>query len=117
MKWKGLTATDVVVLIGVAVLLTGTLTPALNGSRQTAIRLVCEANAMIGDEAKRNELYRQAEKILIEDVALMPIYHGVFNVLVNPKLKGPALEPNKAGVVTFRGFRFNASEGTVYRTK
>jgi len=26
------------------VLLTGTLTPALNGSRQTAIRLVCEAN-------------------------------------------------------------------------
>jgi peptide/nickel transport system substrate-binding protein/oligopeptide transport system substrate-binding protein len=79
--------------------------------------LVCEANAIIGDEAKRDELYRQAEKILIEDVALMPIYHGVFNVLVNPKLKGPALEPNKAGVVTFRGFRFNSSEGTVYRTK
>lgn len=79
--------------------------------------LVCEANAIIGDEAKRDELYRQAEKILIEDVALVPIYHGVFNVLVNPKLKGPALEPNKAGVVTFRGFRFNSSEGTVYRTK
>jgi len=79
--------------------------------------MVCEANAIIGDEARRNELYRTAEKILIEDVALVPIYHGVFNVLVNPKLKGPALEPNKAGVVTFRGFRFNSSEGQVYRTK
>jgi oligopeptide transport system substrate-binding protein len=79
--------------------------------------LVCEANAVIGDEAKRDELYQKAEKILIEDVGLVPVYHGVFNVLVNPKLKGPALEPNKAGVVTFRGFRFNSSEGTVYRTK
>jgi ABC-type transport system substrate-binding protein len=79
--------------------------------------LVCEANAIIGDEAKRNELYQKAEKILTEDVALVPIYHGVFNVLVNPKLEGPALEPNKSGVVTFRGFRFNSSEGTVYRTK
>jgi ABC-type transport system substrate-binding protein len=79
--------------------------------------LVCEANAIIGDEAKRNELYQAAEKILIEDVALVPIYHPVFNVLVNPRLAGPALEPNAAGVVTFRGVRFNSSESTVYRTK
>jgi peptide/nickel transport system substrate-binding protein/oligopeptide transport system substrate-binding protein len=79
--------------------------------------LVCEANAIIGDEARRDELYRQAEKILIEDAALVPIYHGVFNVLVSPDLKGPALEPNEAGVVTFRGFRFNSSEGQVYRTE
>jgi peptide/nickel transport system substrate-binding protein/oligopeptide transport system substrate-binding protein len=78
--------------------------------------LVCEANAMIGDEDRRNELYRQAEKILIEDVGLVPIYHADFNVLVNPRLAGPALEPNANGVVTFRGFRFNSSEGQVYRT-
>jgi ABC-type transport system substrate-binding protein len=80
-------------------------------------QLVCEANSIIGDEARRNDLYQKAERILIEDVALVPIYHGTFNVLVNPKLKGPALEPNKSGVVTFRGFRFNSSEGQVYRTK
>ncbi len=79
--------------------------------------LVCEANGIIGDEAKRNELYQKAERILIENVGLVPIYHGVFNVLVNPKLKGPALEPNKAGVVTFRGFRFNSSEGQIYRVQ
>ncbi|MHC4646279.1 MAG: hypothetical protein ACYTBJ_12330 [Planctomycetota bacterium] len=41
MKWK---LTDVVVLIAVAVLLMGILVPALNASRQTAIRLVCQAN-------------------------------------------------------------------------
>ena len=77
--------------------------------------LVCEANAIIGDEIKRNELYRQAERILTEDVGLVPIYHGIFNVLASPELTGPALEPNNDGVVTFRGFRFNSSEGTVYR--
>jgi len=78
--------------------------------------LVCEANAIIGDEAKRNDLYQQAEKILIEDVGLVPIYHPTFNVLVRPDLAGPALEPNANGVVTFRGERFNSSESTVYRT-
>jgi len=77
--------------------------------------LVCESNAIIGDEIKRNDLYQQAERILIEDVGLIPIYHGIFNVLVNPELTGPALEPNSQGVVTFRGFRFNSSEGTIYR--
>jgi peptide/nickel transport system substrate-binding protein/oligopeptide transport system substrate-binding protein len=77
--------------------------------------LVCEANAIIGDEAKRNENYRQAERILIEDVALVPIYHGIFNVLASPDLTGPALEPNAQGAKTFRGFRFNSSEGAVYR--
>ena len=79
--------------------------------------LVCEANAIIGDEAKRNELYQQAEKILVEDVGILPIYHADFNVLVNPRLAGEALAPNENGVVTFRGFRFNSSEGQVYRTK
>jgi ABC-type transport system substrate-binding protein len=78
--------------------------------------LTCEANAIIGDEARRDELYRQAEKILVEDVGLIPIYHANFNVMVNPRLAGPALEPNANGVVTFRGFRFNSSEGQVYRT-
>jgi ABC-type transport system substrate-binding protein len=79
--------------------------------------LVCEANAIIGDEDQRNALYQQAERILIEDAALVPIYHGIFNVLARPDMAGPALEPNEAGVVTFRGFRFNSSEGTVYRTQ
>ncbi len=77
--------------------------------------LLCEANVIIGDEDRRNELYRQAEKILIEDVALVPIYHPIFNVMAKPYLAGPALEPNEAGVVTFRGQRFNSSESTVYR--
>jgi len=80
-------------------------------------QLVCEANAVIGDEARRNDLYQKAERILIEDVALAPIYHGIFNAMVTPKIIGPALEPNSAGAVTFRGFRFNSSEGQVYRTQ
>ncbi len=79
--------------------------------------LVCEGNSTMGDPDRRTELYKQAERILIEDVGMIAIYHGVFNVMVNPKFAGPALEPNKAGVVTFRGTRFNSSETTVYKTK
>ncbi|HUW19787.1 MAG TPA: hypothetical protein VMW16_10845 [Sedimentisphaerales bacterium] len=44
MKTKGLTLTELAVVIATIVLLTGVLMPALNGSRETAIRLVCQTN-------------------------------------------------------------------------
>ncbi len=78
---------------------------------------VCKANSLTGDEAQRDQLYQKAEKILIEDVGMVPIYHSILNVLVNPKLKGPVLEPNKAGAVTFRTFIYGSTESLLYRTK
>jgi len=79
--------------------------------------LWCKAGAITGDEAKRNEMYQQAEKILIEDVALIPIYHGNVNVMVSPTLGGPATEPNKAGVRTFWRFVFSHHDPLLYRKK
>ena len=36
-----------------------------------------QAGAVVGDEAKRNQMCQQAEKILVEHVALVPlIYHS-----------------------------------------
>jgi hypothetical protein len=64
-------------------------------------QLLCEAGAIMGDEAQRNELYRTAERILIEDVALVPIYHGIFQAMVKPDIKGPMLEPGEDGVITW----------------
>ncbi len=78
--------------------------------------LLCEAGTIFGDEAKRNELYRKAERILIEDVGLVPIYHGIFVAMVNPYIKGPALEPNEKGVVTWNRFRFTSREALIYRS-
>jgi oligopeptide transport system substrate-binding protein len=79
--------------------------------------LLCEASTIIGDEPKRNELYRQAERILVEDVGILPIYHGIFNAMVKPDIKGPKLEPDKNGNRDWVRFRFASREALVYRAK
>ena len=78
--------------------------------------LLCEAGSILGDEARRNELYQQAERILISDVALVPVYHGIYNALVNPYIKGPMFEPNEEGIVTWNRFRFSSREALIYRS-
>jgi peptide/nickel transport system substrate-binding protein/oligopeptide transport system substrate-binding protein len=79
--------------------------------------LWCKAGAITDSEAKRNEMYQQAEKILMEDTALIPVYHGNMNVMVSPTLGGPAVEPNKAGVRTFWRFVFSHHDPLLYRKK
>jgi ABC-type transport system substrate-binding protein len=79
--------------------------------------LTCEAGAILDDEAKRNDLYRQAERILIEDVALVPIYHGIFVAMVKPDIKGPMLEPGQDGLVTWMRHRFSSRESLIYRAQ
>lgn len=76
--------------------------------------LLCEAGQILNDEPKRNELYQQAERILVEDVALVPIYHGIFNALVKHYVQGPMFEPNSKGQVTWNRFRFSSRESEIY---
>jgi peptide/nickel transport system substrate-binding protein/oligopeptide transport system substrate-binding protein len=63
--------------------------------------LVCEAGSIMGDEDKRNELYAQAESILVRDAALAPIWHPIKNWVVKPYIKGPLFEPDSKGMVRF----------------
>jgi len=79
--------------------------------------LLCESGALLGDEPKRNELYREAERILVEDVALVPLYHGIFVAMVKPDIKGPAVEPGEDGVVKWMRHRFASRESMIYRVK
>jgi len=79
--------------------------------------LLCEAGAILGNEPKRNELYQKAERILVEDVALVPIYHGIFVAMVKPYIKGPMLEPGADGVVTWMRHRFASRESLIYHAK
>ncbi|MBN1964938.1 MAG: hypothetical protein JW910_09840 [Anaerolineae bacterium] len=79
--------------------------------------LVCEAGAITDSESQRNGMYREAEEILIEDVALVPIYHGIVNCMVSPTLGGPAMEPNAAGERTFWRFVFSHHDPLLYRKK
>ncbi len=79
--------------------------------------LLCQAGAITADEAKRNELYQQAERILVEDVALVPIYHGIVNVMAKPDIASPsAFEPNSAGLTTLYLFRFSSRDALLYRS-
>jgi ABC-type transport system substrate-binding protein len=78
--------------------------------------LLCEANSIFGDEDKRNALYKQAERILIEDVGLVPVYHAIFMAMVKPDIAGPMLEPGKDGLVTWMRHRFSSRESLIYRT-
>ena len=78
-------------------------------------QLLCDAQSIMGNEDKRNEMYRQAEKILISDVALVPVWHGIYNALINPDLAGPGLAPNPDGSRTLWRFKFHSTEAQLYR--
>lgn len=79
--------------------------------------LLCQAGQVLGDEAKRIELYQQAEKILVSDVALVPIYHGIFNALVKPDIKGPMLQDEGSSLRNWMRFRFSSREAVIYRVQ
>jgi peptide/nickel transport system substrate-binding protein/oligopeptide transport system substrate-binding protein len=79
--------------------------------------LLCEAGSLLNDEARRNELYQQAERILVEDVALVPIYHPILVALVKPTIKGPMFEANSKGQVTWNRFRFASREALIYKAR
>ncbi len=64
--------------------------------------LVKEADGIIGDEAKRAELYQQAEEILIKDVGGVFLWHPVFTQLWKPYIEGPCLHENTYGILSWQ---------------
>ena len=57
-----------------------------------------EASEFLGDPAERTALFQEAEKILVEDVPGVFVYHGTPAQLIKPWLKGPFLEPDANGI-------------------
>ena len=45
------------------------------------------------DQAKRLDLYQQAEEKIVEDAAWIPLYHGKSNALIKPYVKGYFIPP------------------------
>jgi len=79
-------------------------------------KLLCDAGVIFGDEDQRNTLYRQAERMLIEAAALVPVYHAIFVAMVKPDIRGKMLEPGEDGVVTWMRHRFSSRESLIYRS-
>lgn len=63
--------------------------------------LVREASSFTGDPAERVKMFQDAEKILVEDVGGVFVYHQTPGDLIKPFLKGPALEPDDNGVAAW----------------
>ena len=51
-------------------------------------RLVDEADVIIDNDARRMQLYNQAEQIAVTEVGWLPLYNPTLNVLVRPGLQG-----------------------------
>lgn len=64
--------------------------------------LVKEADGLVGDEAKRADLYQQAEEILIKDVGGVFLWHPIFTQLWKPYIEGPCLHENSYGILSWQ---------------
>ena len=64
--------------------------------------LVAEASSMVGDPAARDQMFRDAERILVEDVGGVFIAHRWQGDLVQPFLQGEGFrEPDSQGIAAF----------------
>lgn len=61
-------------------------------------RLVNEANVMVGDPAARLQMYKDAEKILVEDVGGIFLVHRIQGDLFQPYVAGDCFRPDAQGV-------------------
>lgn len=65
-------------------------------------RLVAEASSMVGDPEAREQMFRDAEKILVDDVGGVFIAHRWQGDLVKPYLQGEGFrEPDSQGISAF----------------
>jgi ABC-type oligopeptide transport system substrate-binding subunit len=63
--------------------------------------LVKEATSLIGDTAKRDQEFKDAEKILVDDVGGVFIYHVTPGNIYKPYLVGEELSADKTGVAAW----------------
>jgi len=78
---------------------------------------VVQAGGIVGDYNKRMDAYREAERILVEDVGGLFVWHTVLNQMWKSNIKGEALEPNKLGFQAWRGEQIGNTSFTTYITK
>jgi ABC-type transport system substrate-binding protein len=61
---------------------------------------LADASAYLGDPAERIKMFQAAEKILVEDVPAVFVYHGTIAQLIKPWVKGEFIAPDKNGITS-----------------
>ena len=80
-------------------------------------RLVVQAGGIVGDYRKRMDVYRQAERILVEEVGGLFVWYPTMNQIWKSDIKGDALEPNRRGFRSWRGEQIGNTAFTIYITE
>ena len=63
--------------------------------------LMKDATSLSGNKAKRDQEFKDAEKVLVDDVGGIFIYHVTPGNIYKPYVKGSELDPDKTGVATW----------------
>ena len=88
-----------------------------NWNNQPFDSLMREAGAEVRDQGRRMALYQQAERLLVDDIAGVFLWHRGRAQIWKPYLKGEALEPNNAGYRAYRGDQVMSSTLSMYIAK
>ncbi len=64
-------------------------------------QLINAAFTLTGSPDKRDQMFRDAEKILVDDVGGIPLYHATPGEIYKPYIKGEELEPDKLGIAAW----------------
>ena len=59
---------------------------------------VLEAAEFLGDPEERIAMFQEAERILVEDVPAVFVYHGTEVQFIKPWVTGPFIEPDNNGI-------------------
>jgi peptide/nickel transport system substrate-binding protein/oligopeptide transport system substrate-binding protein len=77
-------------------------------------RLIQRGNAFQGDRDRRMDIYRAAERMLVEDVGGIFLWHRRVNQLWRPYLESHALKPNRYGQRFWRTDKLQDLSTTMY---
>ncbi len=69
---------------------------------------VTEAASFTGDPAQRTAMFQDAERVLVEDVPAVFVYHETPVQLIKPWVKGVFLEPDENGIQAMHWPGYNA---------
>ena len=82
--------------------------------------MVKKAASFTGDPAERIKMFQDAEKLLVEDVGGIFIYHRTAGDMYRPYLRGTELDPDNNGFAAMHWPRFGANNklvGSMYISK
>lgn len=85
-------------------------------SNPTYDELIGKADHFVGSREDRMALYQEAEKLLVEEAGGVFLFWARIAQFWRPYLQGASLEPNKDGIIAFRGNKLGLTHYTMFVT-